>query len=268
MKSIRLTIIFLSFIFLLDVLTAQYQLVKKIQVKGAMQVTTDPTGNAYLSFGNEMWMFNRSDSLYRKYSNIQLGEIAHIDATNPMKILLYYKDQGKIQFLDNNISEFIQPVVLENYDMGQATVACTSYDNGFWIYNPSTFSLIRFDQNFKISTTISNINQILQVDELNPVMAQEFSNRIYLSDPQLGIIVFDVFGGYYKTIPLTNVNNFQVIENKLIYLQSKSIYSYDLINMNEEKFEIPEEILPVSVSLNYNKLYVLTKDLLYIYKTM
>lgn len=267
MKSIRLAIIFLSFILLLNVLTAQYQLVKKIQVKGAMQVTTDPTGNAYLSFGNEIWMFNRSDSLYRKYSNIKLGEIAHIDATNPMKILLYYKDQGKIQFLDNNISEFMQPVVLENYDMGQATIACSSYDNGFWIYNPSTFSLIRFDQYFKVSTTISNINQILQVDELNPIMAQEFSNRIYLSDPILGVIIFDVFGGYYKTIPIINVKNFQVIENKLIYLHENSIYSYDLINMNEEKFEIPEGITPVSVSLNYNKLYLVTKDALFVYKT-
>lgn len=246
-------------------LVAQLELVKTIPVLNPLMVTADPTGNGYLATGNELWMIGRSDTLFRKYSNIQLGQVTTIDATNPMKVLLYYRDQGRIQFLDNNISQFMDPVSLDVYGLEQATMVCTSYDNGFWVYTPTTFGLVRFDQNMKKTTAIPSMQQLISVPEIRPEMMQESSNKIYITDPDVGIFVFDVFGGYIKTIPIKDVFKFMVLENKLAYLRDDGVYVFDLFTMQEEKWTWPSGIKPVDMAITYDKVYLLTSRSLLIF---
>jgi hypothetical protein len=184
-----------------------------------------------------------------------------------MKILLYFRDQGRIQFLDNNISEFMEPVNLAAYGLEQATLACTSYDNGFWVYTPTNFSLVRFDQYMQPSTQIQNIHQLINAPEINPQQMQESSNRVYLNDPEIGIMVFDVFGGYVKTIPVKNILWFQVLENRLVYALDDGLYLFDLLSMEEEKWAWPAGIQPLYAMIAYDKLYLLTQQALMIYKS-
>jgi len=246
---------------------AQYMPVKTWIVPRPSLLAADPTGNAYVATGNELWMFNRRDTLYRKFSNIQMGRLTSIDASNPLKILLYFRDQGRIQFLDNNISEFTQPVELEAYGLEQATLACTSYDNGFWVYTPVNFGMVRFDQSMQITTEIRNIHQLINAPEINPQMMQESSNKIYLSDPDIGIMIFDVFGGYVKTIPVKGITTFQVLENRLVYMLDDGLYLYDLTTFSEEKWTWPPGVKPLQAAITYDKLYLLTMQSLMIYKS-
>lgn len=245
---------------------AQYQLVRSYPVSQPLLLAADPTGNAYVATGNELLMYNRKDTLYRRFSNMQLGLLTSIDASNPMKILLYFRDQGRILFLDNNISEFMQPVYLESYGLEQSTLACSSYDNGFWLYSPTRFALVRFDQYMQQTTEISNIQQLIHAAEIDPVQMQESSNRIYLNDPALGIMIFDVFGGYVRTLPITGIAFFQVVEGKLIYAQEDGLYLYDLVSMETEKWAWPEKKIPMSAVVTYDKLYLLQEGRLLIYR--
>src|SRR5688500_1993390 len=66
--------------------------------------TTDPLGNIYLVKGAEVVKYNASGIRTARYSNLQLGDVATIDAMNPLKILLHYRDFQQLVFLDNQLS--------------------------------------------------------------------------------------------------------------------------------------------------------------------
>lgn len=230
---------------------------------------SDKTGNAYISNGNEIILINRGDSIFKRNSFIKNGELMSIDASNPMKILLFYMDQNRLTFVDNTLSEFNQIYRLDELDGAQITLACASYDNGFWLYNPSEFSLQRYTALGQPTNNMKSIHQIVNVPEIAPNFLLEYSRNVYLNDPQTGIMVFDIFGGFSKLIPIKNITHFQIIEQQLIYQLENDgkIYNFNLLNFKEEILSIenpPQEPI-VRFSIQLKKLYLLTEKGLYIY---
>jgi hypothetical protein len=49
---------------------------------------------------------------------------------------------------------------------------------------------------------------------------------VYLNDPLVGILVFDIFGSYQKTIPILGLKKFAVKEGKIIYGKGGHILQY------------------------------------------
>jgi hypothetical protein len=65
----------------------------------------------------------------------------------------------------------------------------------------------------------------------------EFNNYLYLNDPNIGIILFDIFGAYFKTLPIKSINKFNVVGNKIYYKKENKFYSYELKNYETEEIE-------------------------------
>ena len=101
MKSVQLLVLFILF----SVNSfAQYPLAVEVEAK-ADYFTSDNLGNAYLIKGHEIFKYLPNGKLFNRYSNLMLGNITSVDATNPLKLLLFYRDFSKIQFLDNQLAE-------------------------------------------------------------------------------------------------------------------------------------------------------------------
>ena len=81
--------------FLLITLTAfafvtdQFSLVKTISIKTDF-ITTDNLGNCYAVRGNILEKYDYKGTLLKTYSNKQYGKISFVDATNPLKLLVFY----------------------------------------------------------------------------------------------------------------------------------------------------------------------------------
>ena len=71
---------------------------KKLPLKGAT-FTTDQFGNYYDVNDVEIKKFNLKGELQYTYSNNLLGKISNIDASNPLKIIVYFRDFTKILIL-------------------------------------------------------------------------------------------------------------------------------------------------------------------------
>jgi hypothetical protein len=233
---------------------------KILVIKGKFDYfSADNIGNAYLIKEDELIKYLPSGKFFARYSNLKLGNITSVDATNPLKLVLYYRDFQQIVFLDNQLSVNSEVVSLEKLGLEQTDLVCASANNSFWVYNKQNNELIRFNESSKRITSTGNLKQILQAD-LSPNFMMEHNGYLYLNSPATGIYVFDIFGAFSKVISIKNLREFQVNEN-IIYYQKDSVFcSYDHRLFDEACKMIPGGSQNISVKYRNNNLFVGYRD--------
>jgi hypothetical protein len=236
--------------------------VAKIEFK-ADGFTTDILGNVYLRKGEELKKYNQDGKLLNPYSDKSLGRITSVDATNFLKLVLFYRDFSKIMFLDNMLAPSTEPIQLQKFQYEQATLAASSHNNGLWLYQQFEFQLVRLSQNLKKTHETPNLMQLLG-HPINPNFLMEVNNVVYLNNPETGILLFDIYGTYSKTIAIKGLTEFQVIEDKIVYFKNGVLKSYHLKKLEEVEIPLPE-VNPINVRIEKNRLYLLTKDACFIY---
>lgn len=222
LKSLLFVLIFLSF--------SNYFYEKCIYEKFDF-ADIDNQGNSYFVKNDQLKKYNIKGELIKVFSNKKLGTISSIDVSNPLRILLFYKDQSAVLFLDSQLSEQSDKLDLNLINLEQSVLACTSVNNSVWLFNKQNCELVRLEKNKTINT--GNLNNLLSID-LNPSFMLEYNNYLYLNDPNIGILLFDIFGAYFKTLPIKSINKFNVVGNKIFYKKENKFYSYELKNYETE----------------------------------
>jgi hypothetical protein len=226
------------------------------------QIYTDHLGDVYLVKGDQLSKYKSSGAFFRVYSNKNLGKITSVDAANPLKIIVFYRDFSRVVFLDNTITDNGEPLKLDEFNMEQASLVCWSYDNGIWIYDPIRFSLTRLNQQLKIQNEILNLNQILGFP-LQPAWMIEADNYLFISTPDHGILQFDVFGTYMRTIPIKGIEKFDVSGESIIYTdQEERLHLYQIKTFVEDTVALPRKNIK-DFAIDKNRMILLTNDSLY-----
>lgn len=227
--------------------------------------TTDNLGNIYTVKEDELVKYLPGGKFFARYSNLKLGSISFVDATNPLKIILYYRDFQQMVFLDNQLSVNSEIVSLEKLGYEQTDLVCASNNNSFWIYNKQNNELHRFDENSKRITSTGNLKQVLQAD-LNPNYMVEHNGYLYLNSPASGVYVFDIFGAFSKIISIKNLRQFQVSEDIIYYQKDSSFCSYNYTLFDEACKALPNIGAARSVKYRNKKLYSAFKDSLLVHE--
>jgi hypothetical protein len=228
------------------------------------QFTTDPLGNIYIINGQNIQKFNSILQKTADYSDAFLGNISFIDVSDALRILLYYREFNQAVWLDNYFQEIRSPVRLDDLGIEQAVLLCSSSLNGFWVFNQLNNQLQYFDINLnKIHESIS-LNPL--IGEIRPVAMIEKNRMVYLNFPGTGILTFDQFGTYSRTLPINPDNNFQVTDESIFYLEQGSFKRYDLETFTEEKITLPDTVGLQAVMIQPEYIYILKKEGIVIYK--
>ena len=230
----------------------------------AEKMITDNIGNVYLIKGESISKYDPKGILQKTYSNKTFGPITSADATNALRIVLFYKDFNRLVFLDNTMSQNGDPIQLEALGFPLASLVCSSHDNGLWIYDRQNFELLRLDQTLHIEQRTGNLSQLLSI-ELQPNFIIEKDNRLFLGNPSTGILVFDVFGTYSKTIPEKELKNFQVVDDNLVYFKNDTMRTWNLLTQEQINFSQPIDTGASDMRLEKNAVFVLEKKQLLIY---
>ncbi len=240
-----------------------YILVCKLPLEGSL-FTTDNLQNIYLFRGNSMKKYNSSGKLLYTYSDKSYGIISAVDVNDPMKILVFFKDFPEIVLLDNTLSLNGNPFSPSDAGYPLTTLVCTSHDNGVWLYDAQNFQLIRLDVNLNIAQKTGNFAQTLAIS-LNPDYLLEYNNYVYLNDSAQGILVFDSYGTYYKTIPITGLRTFQIRGDDMFYVAKNRIHAFHLKTIMEDETKAPDT-LATEVRIEKNFLYEKYKDTLRVFE--
>ncbi len=225
--------------------------------------TCDILGNLYVVQKKTLTKYDVNGNILNSYDNKNLGEITSVDVSNPLKILVYYKDFNQLVFLDNTLSISGSPILLEELGIAQSSYSCTSYGNAFWVFDNTVSRLIRFDKNLVLQNQSDNLIQATGM--INPAYMIEKNNSLYISDTLKGILEFDKFGTFNKIIPVVGVNSFQIIDNKLLYQKVDTLISLDFLTFNVENTVLPETNTK-GAQWNKDLLYVVNKNGISIYK--
>lgn len=227
--------------------------------KDTDQIYTDNLENLYLVKDFTLYKYNPAGNLLFTYSDNFMGNISSISIGEGLKVMVYYRDNGQFALLDNTLSQIAASVNLNFNNLGTSTLATTSVQNSFWFYDPIQGAIIRTTNTINVIFNSGNLGQLLNY-QINPNFMVEYSNRLYLNDPEIGIMVFDIFGTYLKTIPIKGLIKFQIAEKGLYFYRNNHLHFYDFQNF--EQIDIPLPIEDAVQALVSNKmLFIQTANL-------
>lgn len=223
-------------------------------------MVTDQFGYYYEISDTEIKKYTKTGEIYRTYSNNLLGVIANVDVTNPYKVVVYFRDFTKILILDNFLTPTSEAIDLTTLDLDAATLVCRSYNDGTWYYNSLKFELIRKNQELNTTNNSSNLASLLGKN-IQPNYLVEYNNKVYLNDTLNGVLVFDNYGTYLKTIPIYGVNEFQVKDKFMIYVnKSEEIEIYNFFTLETKTYKPLLYNATAFVRVENDWIYILNKN--------
>lgn len=230
-------------------------------------LTSDPLNYIYVSKRNEIFKFNEEgDTLFRQSLKLN-GEITTIDALQALRILVYYKDQQLIGFLDNTLSWHNEPRNLNRAGILSSTAACHSFlENSIWVFDQDNFSLKRLDRNLKLITEINNLSAIFN-SSFYVLRMKEIQNKLYVQVEDEGLFVFDVFGTFDRRIPLESNLKFKVIHEYVYYIDQGKLFRYNSIDFEVEAIELPVENIN-NFTITEHRLVIADEKRVYFYEIL
>lgn len=194
----------------------------------------DHLGNTYtVSKDNVLRRYNSDYKMEFEYSINRLGELSHIDVSNPQKLLLYYSDYQHIVFLDNTLSE-IKNLNLEPLGYWDVQGIAISRENNIWLYDPVNNRLLKLrDSGDLILSSNEQWFEAFQYIEDPRLFENEERLYLYTSDQ---VFLFDNFGNMQGR-KLVSCEQIQFLKNRFLYLNADKIYSEaireELVELNE-----------------------------------
>lgn len=195
----------------------------------------------------------------RKY-----GKVFSVDAGNPLKILLYYRDFGTVVVLDRllNVRTTID---LRKQNIFQARAIGQSYDNAVWVYDEGEAKLKRIADDGSIIDQTGDFR--LQLEEApTPAFIEDHDRLVYLYDSARGLLVFDYFGTLKNKLAFTGWQDFQLAGKYIVGRKGVLLERYQLSTLNLEEIQLPG-ILQNTIKMRIagDRLFCLRRDGLYIY---
>lgn len=241
----------------------QHQLVKTIPVHKSKKLITDDLGNSYVYSDLNIIKYNSVGDSIGLYSNNRLGAISSVDVTNPYKIMVFYADYANIIFLDNFMSLMEEPLALDQLGFDQVTLACSSQENGLWIFDRLKQTVIKLNRDLSQSNKSINLSQLTGKQSVPTLMLEQNSNLL-LQTNNNGILQFDQFGTFEKKLSINTASPIQVINKQVMYFENDTIYQY-----NPRFVELAHIALPIKnakdARISKDRLIILTDNNLYIY---
>lgn len=244
-------IIILIPLFFLGICSKAQTLLFTVPLNQGSTIYTDDLRNLYVYSESNLRKYLPDGILQYEISPKRYGQLSHFDATDPLRPIMFYKDQGLMVMLDNTLSEQGSAIDLFALDIGQAWAMCQSSDSHFWVYDLDNFELLRLDRNLSKVVRSGNLFQVCG-QAIIPTWMMERNSKLYVADPEKGIYMFDLFGTYIGMIPQKGVNRFQVIENEIYFFNEGRIHIFFNAMISEaEIFQYPDEINLVLISKDY-----------------
>jgi hypothetical protein len=226
----------------------------------------DNTSNIYLlNKNNQLKKLNANGDSIAVYNAANIyGDIFSIDVTNPLKILLYYKDFTTIVELDR-LLRALNTIDLRNLGIFQVKAVGLGYDNNIWIYDELDAKLKHIGDDGSLIDQTTDFRQLFD-SVPDPSIIADQSGLVYLYDVTKGVYVFDHYGSLKIKVSLLNWKDFDVIDKSMIGRTDEFFYKYQL-----GKMDILQEPVPpaynnaIKIKISNLAVYVLKKNMLQIY---
>lgn len=192
--------------------------------------------NYYFSKSNAFFSMNKSDK--KTYFDSQLGKLEAAIVTNPLQIILFYKDFNTLVFLDNQLNETTRiegnksenNLIFDKIGLAQK--------NNFWFYEPNVQKIGLY--NFK-NDTFKFISTFLD----QPILfATSFYNNYYWITTDYNLYVISVYGKITALGKVPDFDKFQLLtDTEFLFSKDNLLYHYNLKTQKSTPIKISEKMI-------------------------
>jgi hypothetical protein len=240
--------------------TLQVRLISK--VKGDfIDFSADNLGNIFaITKENQLKKYGpRGDSMgvfndVRKY-----GRLTSIDASNPLKILLFYKDFRTIVMLDRLLN-MVNVIDLRKQQIFQVRAVAQSYDNNVWIFDEQESRLRKLSEDGRLLSETSELRMVLEEAPI-PTTILDRNGFVYMYDPVRGMYIFDYYGALKNRLQLLDWTDIQVNGDEMAGRKEGKLLRYRTGSLKIQETDLPEVVKRASViRITPQGVYVLEAD--------
>jgi hypothetical protein len=228
--------------------------------------TIDNLGNLYLVNQNgQLKKLTATGDSVGVFNNVrQYGKIDQMDVSNPLKLLLYFKDFGTILILDRFLNTR-GTIDLRKQQLFQVRAIGQSYDNNIWVFDELENKLKRIGEDGRVLDQSTDF-RLLFDSTPSPQFIVDQNRQLYLYDSVKGVYLFDYYGAFKNRIQLRGWSEFTVIANVLYGRDSGMLYKYEPGTLNLQQYVIPAAMRNAKkIKFSRDNLYLLRDDRLEIY---
>jgi len=228
--------------------------------------TVDNLDNVYLvSSSNQLKKLDSNGDSAAVFNDVKrFGQATLVDVSNPLKVLLYYRDFATIVVLDRffNIRNSID---LRKQDILQVRAIGQSYDNKMWLYDEVENKLKKIDEDGKLLLETPDFRQLFD-NAPSPQKIFDQDQLVYLYDSAQGVFVFDYYGALKNKILITGWQNFKVAGKFIFGSKDNKLFRYDIRSFRVDEWVMPQALYG-SRSFNFSgtRLYALKENTIEIY---
>lgn len=215
---------------------------RKIITGDIVSFTVDNLDNVYLlnSRGQLKKIDLNGDSV-AVFNNLKkYGQASLIDVSNPLKVLLYYKDFATIVVLDRFLT-VRNTIDLRKNNILQVNAIGQSYDNNIWLYDELDNKLKKIADDGKLLQETPDFRFLLG-NAITPVKIFDENKYVYIYDSTYGVYVFDYFGSLKNNIMIDHWHNFKVAGKFIFGSRNDTLFRYEISSFLVDEWKMPPEL--------------------------
>ena len=204
-----------------------------------VDAAVDNLGNLYvISSQGQIKKYNAAGDSVGIYNQVRnFGKSFSIDVSNPLKVLLFYKDFSTVVVLDRYLSG-ITTVNLKNFNILQPAAVGLSYDNNIWVYDEYDSKLKKINEQGDLILETPDLRAALSFN-LSPQKIINDNGLVYVADTTAGIFVFDNYGSFKKKVPLVNWQSIGISKNTVTSVDKELITVYNTSTLMQSQKRHP-----------------------------
>lgn len=221
-----------------------------------------------ITAGNQLKKLNAKGDSLSVYNNVKkYGPLSQIDVSNPLKILLYYKNFSTAVLLSRQLT-FLSSLNLRNLGLFGVSTIATSYDNNIWLFDEQDFKLKKVNESGTIlQESVDWRNLFDEVPQPEKIIDQD--NFVYLYDAKKGFYIFDYYGTLKSNLPFLNWAQVSVFKNTLYGFLNNELITYQTGSLQTKTYKLPQYLQQyISIQIINGKMYVLKETGVFIYQIL
>lgn len=194
-------LVFISFLFLASTLStyAQWQKINQVSLPNIELSTLDVRGDLYTVVSNgDVFKYGVNGKLLLQYSPDRVGQIASIDASSGLKVVLFYAGLQEYVVLDRYLSKPIH-YRLADYGVGYVSDLVLNRQNQLWVVDQTNFALTLIDDQRNEVLDTKSLAAMLGTEKADFVSMKFHQGSFYLVDSESNLMTFDNIGNYLMT---------------------------------------------------------------------
>jgi hypothetical protein len=232
-------------------------------------IDVDVLDNIYLiTANNQLKKIKSNGDSVAVFNDVKkFGNPSSIDVSNPLKILLYYKNYSTVVILDRFLT-VRNTINFRKENIFKAKTIATSYDNNIWLFDEQDFKLKKINEEGKLLSETTDWRQIFD-DVPSPTEMIDRDGAVYLHDTEKGFYVFDYYGSLKNNLPFANWQHVAITSNKITGFVDNTFQSYELQTLNLKTYTLPSFFKDYTdIKAMNGKVYLLKKTGIEVYKIL